>query len=704
MTNSIIIGLVHNAALLVTLVYLYSVLVAPRRPTSPWQQLQVGVLVGSIGVAIMLTRWELEPGVAFDTRSVLLGISGLFLGTIPTITAIICTGLLRLSQGGAGMMSGLSIIVISGLVGLAWRHHRQRALSSLAWRELLLFGVVIHVIMLALLFLMPLELALRVVRTIALPVLLIYPIATVLIGLMMAHSLKSIETTAERERTAESIRKLSAVVEQSPACVVITDLEGTIEYVNPKFTEVTGYTAGEVVGQNPRVLKSGRNPPEIYEDLWNTITHGGVWQGELHNRKKDGTLFWERASISPIFAEDGSILRFLAIKEDITEQKHLADQFRQAQKMEAIGRLAGGVAHDFNNKLQAILGSAEIALEDAHIPAPIREALTDIKQAAERSADLTRQLLTFARKQAYQPRVIDLNETISSMIKMLQRLIGSHIEMHWLPGQDIGKVKLDPSQLDQILANLVVNSRDAIQALGTVTIETRNVHLDRPRLIRDFTLQAGDYVTVIVSDTGCGMTREVMDNIFDPYFTTKQIGEGTGLGLPTVYGVMQQNNGAIHVESQVDVGTTVTLYFPRTADASRSTENDSKTQPQTGTETILVTEDDSAILELAANMLRKFGYHVLTARNPKDALALTGDHEKAIDLLLTDVVMPGSDGRTLATELRRRLPDIKVLYMSGYTADVIAKHGLLEEDIDFLQKPFSIHSLNTKVREILDRE
>ncbi len=731
MTDHLFMGLMHNAALLLALAYAYSLLVRRwSRSMTVLRQLLFGLIVTLITVAIMLTRWELEPGIVFDTRSVLLGISGLYLGPIPTGIAMLVTGLMRWTQGGTGAATGVAVILFSGGIGLIWRQYRRDTLSDLSWGELLAFGLLIHLVMIGLFFLMPLSDALRVLRHITLPVLIIYPLATVFVGMMMSHGLKAVEAEqrlAEQERqlrsmldeakrsrqelanameelkhSAESLRKLSAVAEQSPASIIITDLDGNIEYVNPTFTDITGYTPEEVIGKNPRLVQSGETPLQVYEELWNTITQGGVWQGELRNRKKDGTLFWERAIISPIFAEDGSILRYLGIKEDITQQKTLEDQFRHAQKMEAIGRLAGGVAHDFNNKLQTILGSAELALHGDELPATLQEEIRAIKQAAEQSADLTRQLLAFARRQTYQPRIINLNESISDMTKVLQRMIGSNIAVRWKPGANLWHVKLDPSQLDQILANLAVNSRDAMPETGTFTVATQNMHLS-PDYAEQFQyIPAGDYVLVTVSDTGCGMTKEVKERIFDPFYTTKK--HGTGLGLSTVYGIVNQNGGFVHIYSEVDVGTTVKLYFPRAdADSESRPEIVGAAPENRGDETLLLVDDEPAILKLTADFLTKAGYRVLSASGAEDALAKSRDYPERIHLLISDVFMPGTQGHTLSERIREERPDIKVLYISGYTYDAISERGMLEPHIDFLQKPFSMSSITQKVREILNR-
>ena len=507
----------------------------------------------------------------------------------------------------------------------------------------------------------------------------------------------------ERKRAEEGLRKLSLAVEQSPASVIITDVQGNIEYVNPKFTEITGYLFEDVRGKNPRILKSGETPAEGYRDLWATISSGREWRGEFHNKRKDGGLFWERAAISPIRDAAGAVTHYIGIKEDITAQKALEEQLRQSMKMESVGRLAGGVAHDFNNMLGVIIGNAEMALSGFDEESPLRSSLREILRAARRSAEFSRQLLAFARKQLVSPEVLDLNETIPGMLEMLRRLIGEDIELDWKPGPRLWPVKIDPAQIDQILVNLAVNARDAIAGVGKLAIETANASLDDEFCRMHPGFQSGEYVMLRVSDTGAGLDPETIEHIFEPFFTTKEVGKGTGLGLATVYGIVKQNNGSIDVRSERGAGTTFTVYLPRTR-AVRQEQPAPAGEPATGVETVLVVEDEPAILKLAEKVLARYGYKVLAAKAPGAALDLVRDFGGGIHLLVTDVVMPGMNGRELRDEISRLKPGLKCLFMSGYTADVIAHQGLVEEGVNFLQKPFSVASLAKRVREALDGE
>ncbi len=424
-------------------------------------------------------------------------------------------------------------------------------------------------------------------------------------------------------------------------------------------------------------------------------------------RLPDGT--WVDLRVIPLLGEDGQVEVFMEWVRDITERKRddevrdrLQAQLAQAQKMESIGRLAGGVAHDFNNMLGVILGHAELALNALDPASPVQTDLQEVRRAAQRSAGLTRQLLAFAREQPVAPRVLDLNETVEGMLKMLRRLIGEDIDLAWLPGQGVGWVEMDPSQIDQVLANLCVNARDAIAATGRVTIETDWVTLETAFCASHPGAEPGDYVRLAISDDGCGMTDETRAHLFEPFYTTKELGKGTGLGLATVYGIVKQNNGYINVYSELGRGTTFRIYLPRLAMGPESLRDTPVTTPARGSETILVVEDEPAILRMALTMLTRLGYQVLSAGSPSEALRLAAQHASPIHLLLTDVVMPGMNGRELASLLLAQRPGLQCLFMSGYTASVIAQRGVLDEGVHFLQKPFAFRELSAAVRAVLD--
>ncbi|MBI5593440.1 MAG: PAS domain S-box protein [Deltaproteobacteria bacterium] len=509
------------------------------------------------------------------------------------------------------------------------------------------------------------------------------------------------DITARKRADAER-KLLMAAIEQAGESIVMTDPQGIIQFVNPAFKRTTGYTREEVIGQNSRILKSDKQDELFYRNLWETISGGRTWAGRIVNKRKDGTLYTEDASISPVRDASGRIVNFVAVKRNITEDLRLAAQFQQAQKMEAVGLLAGGVAHDYNNMLSVILGYAEMALCNVDPAQPLYSDLEEILNAAKRSADITRQLLTFARKQTISPVVLNLNRTVESMLSMLRRLIGEDIDLAWLPGAGLYPIKMDPVQVDQILANLCVNARDAISDVGKVTIETENAVIDETYCADHAGFVSGAYVLLAVSDDGCGMNKEILDRIFEPFFTTKGVGQGTGLGLSTVYGIVKQNNGFINVYSEPGKGTTFRIYLRRYADQAIDTQRERVVEiPLSRGETVLLVEDEPSLRTLAKIMLEKLGYRVLDAGTPGEAIGLAEGHASEIQLLITDVVMPEMNGRDLAKRFQSLNPGMKILFMSGYTSSVIAHRGVLDEGVNFIQKPFSMKDLAVKVREAL---
>lgn len=511
------------------------------------------------------------------------------------------------------------------------------------------------------------------------------------------------DVTARKQMEAERARWLTAI-EQAGEAVLITDAEGVMEYVNPAFETVTGYAREEAIGRTPAILKSGLQDEAFYQDMWATLKAGKKWSGRMVNKRKDGTLYTEEITISPVKDAQGNIVNYVGVMRDISEKLRLEQQFFQAQKMESVGRLAGGVAHDFNNSLTIILGFADLALREVPPESAAAAYVHEIIQAAERSAAITRQLLAFARKQIIEPVVMDLNSSVEGTLKMLRRLIGEDIELVWKPGEDLWKIKMDPGQLDQILANLCVNAKDAIGGVGTITIETKNVTINEMYCATHVECLPGDYVLLMISDSGCGMDAETLSKIFEPFFTTKEIGKGTGLGLSTVYGIVRQNQGFINVYSEPGRGTTFKIYIPRVPETEglvsspRTREEASRGKG----ETILLVEDDPVLLEMTEIMLRQLHYTVLTAPNPSAALSLAREHRGPIDLLMTDVVMPEMNGKELALKVRSYRPDIKVLFMSGHTADVIGRHGVLDPGVSFLQKPFVYKELAERIRRVLE--
>ncbi len=519
---------------------------------------------------------------------------------------------------------------------------------------------------------------------------------------------EQLEKEVEGRRQAEAERQLLfEAICQSDESIVITDESGNIVFVNPAFERLTGFSKEEVIGQNPRILQSGQHDNAFYEDMWETILSGQTWHGELVNRKKDGTLFIEKASISPVFDSDNRIVNFIAVKHDITEQRSLEDQLRHAQKMESVGRLAGGVAHDYNNMLQVILGSLQLLLSRDDLGDDVVYHLEQIQKAASHSSEITKQLLAFSRKQTISPRVLDINRLLTEeIVNMLERLLGEDIDISLIAEADPALIKVDPNQLHQIVTNLAINARDAMPDGGKLTIETANVAFDEEYCKRHLGARVGNYVMLSVSDNGVGIGSDILPHIFEPFFTTKGKWHGTGLGLPSVYGIVKHNDGYINVYSEPGMGSTFKVYFPQYVDREEQVSVDASQDCVHDylALRVLLVEDNDMVRDLTGSLLEVMGHEVLQAATPKAALEICREQEGRIDLLLTDLIMPQMSGPQLSAKIKQLFPDIKVLYMSGYTANIIARHGILEEGVNFLQKPFTMKALSDKIRETMGKD
>lgn len=629
---------------------------------------------------------------------------------------------------------------------------------------------------------------------------------------------------------AEALR-LWSVIQQTGDIIFITNKDGIIEYVNPSFEKITGYSKEEAVGNTPRILKSGLMSNEYYREFYEKIFSGRIFQSNVIDRKKNGEIFYYDQTITPIkdqngkithfistgkdvtehkrfeeklkeseawlievqniahlgsweyniqtnelrlsdeakiifnkdsnyyknnylllienihpedrdsvektwrdsiekgkpydigyrilrnnngirfvhergktfFDKDGKAIRFVVTLHDITERKMLEEQLIQSQKMEAIGRLAGGIAHDFNNILTVIKGYCDLSLIEVK-EGILRENLIQIKDASNKASDLVHKILAFSRRQVMEMKVIDVNSILNEMDKMLRRLIGEDIELITIFSDNIGKVKADPGQIEQIIMNLVINAKDAMPMGGRLIIETANVELDETYTKTHFGVEAGKYVMISVSDTGVGMSPEIMQHIFEPFFTTKEKGKGTGLGLSTVYGIVKQSGGTICVYSEPGQGTTFKIYLPMVEGEVKNTDDKIiKEEIEQGTETILIIEDNENVRKLAVQILGKQGYKVLEAHDGSEALMICKDYEETLHLILVDLVMPSLNGRQVIEELSKVRKDFKVLYMSGYPENTYAHHGILEPEIEFIKKPFTMEELARKVRCVLNK-
>jgi PAS domain S-box-containing protein len=521
---------------------------------------------------------------------------------------------------------------------------------------------------------------------------------------------QGVMTDVTQQEFAASTSALQAAALNAAAdAIVIMDSNGVIEWANRAFTLLTGYTADEAVGRNPRdLVRSGVQDTLFYAEMWKTLLEGNVWQGELVNRRKDDSVYTEEQTITPVLDATGTITHFIAIKRDITARRSLEMQYRQAQKMEGIGRLAGGVAHDLNNLLTVINGTVELLLPRPGQPTEHVADLMEIRRAADRAAALTRQLLAFSRQQVLKIEVLDLSEVVGHMMKMLTRVIGEDVRIETHFSTTPCTIRADVTQVEQVVMNLAINARDAMPTGGTLTLSTEMVELDAAFAAGHVTVKPGRHVHLRVRDSGSGMDATTRARIFEPFFTTKDAGKGTGLGLSTVYGIVKQSGGSIWVESAPGRGTTFDLYFPMVdelpaAHPARSSVPKPALATEGGAELILVVEDEDAIRQVAIRVLTRQGYSVAAANSGEAALVEAAALGRPIDLLLTDMVMPGMTGPELAKQLRAQQPGLRVLFTSGYSADAVARQfGLSDDTWAFISKPYGLADLTREVRRVLD--
>ena len=524
----------------------------------------------------------------------------------------------------------------------------------------------------------------------------------------LAGSVICFNDIRERKTFEMEILRLINVIEQADVSIVITDINANIIYVNEAFEKTTGYSYKEAIGKNPRILNSKQHNQKFYKELWNTISNGDTWRGEFINKKKDGTLFYEDAVIFPILDLDGKIINYASIKKDITREKELEERLKLTQKLEAMGQMVGGVAHDFNNILTIISGYTELMLLKNKKDESFFKPVNEIQNAVERAKSLVSQLLTFSRKQIVEPKPVDVGLTIKNIEKMLRRLIPEDIDIEINIQDNLPMIWADDTQIEQILFNLIINAKDAIiskkqsdKKIIKITISEENVS-KKIKTVIGFKTKPGKYIKISVYDTGIGIRKDILNRIFEPFFTTKETGKGTGLGLATVYGIVTQNNGFLNVKSEVNKWTQFEVYFP----VYKEKKDISSTPPENiikhkkYTETILFVEDEETILTIGKEGLTNIGYNVITAKNGITGYELYKKNRDKIDLVITDIVMPELDGFEMYKKLKKLNNEIKIIFTTGYIDSNFEKLKK-DKNVDFIMKPYNISEINNKIRKLL---
>lgn len=519
----------------------------------------------------------------------------------------------------------------------------------------------------------------------------------------LEHLIAHLHDISDRKRAEDQLKRLFTAVEQAGEAIIMTDRTGTILYVNPAFEMTTGFTREEALGRNPRILKSGHHDDQFYDAMWQTISSGNVWRGEFTNRKKDATLYEAKATISPIKDDKNDIVNHVAVIRDVTGEKTLQKQLLQAQKMEAIGTLAGGIAHDFNNLLMIILGYTDLLMQHEPAGGTRRDKLAAIRQAARDGADLVNRILTFSRRVESKVRPIDLNDEVLRIERLMLRTLPKMITIELHLANDLNTINADPAQMEQMLLNLAVNAHHAMPDGGRLVIETSNVTLREDYCKVHAEARPGKYVLLAVSDTGTGIEPEILDRIFEPFFTTKANGEGTGLGLSMVHGIVAQHTGYIRCYSEPGVGTTFKIYFPIAESEIVADMSETMEMPAFGSETILLVDDDKRIRELGAEMMMLAGYDVLTATSGHDALEIYQNRKEEISLVILDLIMPGMSGSQCLKELLKQDPDVKVLICSGYSTGGPTKEITKAGARGFITKPYDTKEILKAIRTVLDK-
>ena len=711
-----IISLIQNVSLLLAMAFLYDLAVTSRVPGLARSDVRegsqrylsdvaTGIVLGAIGIAVMASSWEVRDGVILDTRSAMLTAIGLFFGPLPTLFAVVATAAYRIYLGGAGAATGVAVIVATAAVGLGARLRLRDRLASVRWYELMVVGIISHLTMLAMFVIVPFEGSREVLGEIWVAVVVIYPVAFTLVGVLLSRRRRAAELA---DRVAASEANYRTVFENDHLVMIVIDpVTGRILDVNRRACEYYGYDRSDLLTMTTSDIEV--LPREQVIEHIDAGRAAGKTSHELQHRLASG-------EIRDVEVIGGAVTiagqtRVHAVINDITDRKRAEQEIalaqshlRQAQHLESVGRLAGGIAHDFNNMLHVITGYTELALNDVDPDSDLAANLREVAHAAGRSAELTQQLLAFARRQTATPRVVRVDRLVESSARLLRRLVGTDIQVATSAVPDLWNVRIDPGQLEQVLTNLALNSRAALPTGGRFEIDISHVTLDEPRPDDPPEARAGDFVLIRVSDDGVGISPEHLPFVFEPFFTTRTESEGTGLGLAIIYGIVTQNGGFVTVTSDVGRGTEFCLYFPR-CDDPLDDEPSAFDRAALGHlhATVLLVDDEPGVLRLAERILTRSGCSVIAAENGDRAIEAASAYEGDIDLVVTDVVMPGSDVRTMVERLRQDRPTLGVLYMSGFTDDAIADRDLVSGEVDLLSKPFRSSDLVARVAAALAR-